>query len=122
MSYNWGPHYIVPSPALKSYEGSVQLRESLDSDLLAKELQELGISGPVVKIANPWYFRKKNTATWLKIGESSNRAENFPVTWDTTQLQNGQYEVLGLMHVFVKTGATERVIARQNTVEVAVKN
>ena len=48
--------------------------------------------------------------------------KNFPVKWDTTKLENGQYEVMGLMHVFVKKGREEKGIARQNVVEVTVKN
>jgi hypothetical protein len=122
MSHNWGPHFIVPTEALKSYSGIVKLREQLDEDLLSKELDEFGISGSISKITNPWYYRKKNTQTWIKIGESENKHENFPVTWDTRGLKDGQYEVLGLMHVFVKKNGTERAIARQSVVEVTVKN
>lgn len=122
MSYNWGPHFIVPTDALKDYSGIVQLREELDEDLLARELEQLGISGRIVRVTNPWYFRKKNTKTWIKIGESQNRRENFPVTWDTSGLKDGQYEVLGLMHVFIKKNGTEQAIARQGIVEVTVKN
>lgn len=122
MSYNWGPHYIVPSDVFKSYSGNVQLREELDEDLLRKELEELDLLAPIVKVTNPWYFRKKNTDTWIKIGESENRRENFPVRWDTTNLENGQYEVLGLMHVFVKKSGVEKAIARQNIVEVTIEN
>ena len=39
MSYEWGPHFIVPSEVLKSYSGNVLLREELDEDLLNKELE-----------------------------------------------------------------------------------
>jgi hypothetical protein len=122
MSYNWGPHYIVPTDVLKSYSGMVLLREEFDEDLLHKELQALGISGPIETITNPWYCRKKNTDTWVKIGESSNEQQNFPTRWDTTSLENGQYEVMGLMHVFAKKGTAEVAIARQNVVEITVKN
>ena len=68
MSYNWGPYYIVPSEALKIYSGGVQLREEFSEDLLHRELEELGISGHIARVTNPWYFRKKNTDTWIKIG------------------------------------------------------
>jgi hypothetical protein len=122
MSYNWGPHYIVPSEVIKSYSGAVLLREELEEDLLRKELEELGLSGPVVKVVNPWYFRKKNTDTWIKIGESLDKQQNFPVRWDTTVLENGQYEILGLMHVFVRKNGDEIAIARENVVEVTVEN
>ncbi len=42
--------------------------------------------------------------------------------WDTTSLKNGQYEILGLMHVFVKKGGEETAIARENVVEVTIAN
>ncbi len=122
MPYNWGPRYIVPSQVLKSYSGAVRLREEFDEDLLHKQLEELGLTGPIVRVTNPWYYRKKNTDTWLKIGESDDIHENFPVRWDTARLENGQYELLGLMHVFVKEGNEERAIARENIVEVTVEN
>jgi len=122
MSYNWGPRYIVPSEVLKKYSGNVLLREDFDEDLVSKELEELGLAGPIMRVTNPWYYRKKNTDTWIRIGESDDIDENFPVRWDTTRLENGQYEVLGLMHVFVKKGAEERAIARENVVEVTVEN
>ena len=122
MSYDWGPYFIVPSGVLKSYSGNVVLREELNEDLLSKELEALGIPGPIENITNPWYYRKKNTDTWIKIGESNNKQENFPIRWDTTGFENGQYEVMGLMHVFAKKGATEIAIARQNIVEVTVEN
>jgi hypothetical protein len=122
MSYNWGPKFIVPSEALEDYSGNVLLREEFDEDLLEKELEELGLSGPVMRVTNPWYYRKKDTDTWVKIGESDNIDENFPVRWNTISLENGQYEVMGLMHVFVKKGSEEIGIARQNIVEITVKN
>jgi len=122
MSHNWGPHFIVPSEVFEDYSGSVLLREEFDEDLLQKELGELGLSGPIMRVTNPWYYRNKNTDTWVKIGESDDIDKNFPVHWDTTSLKNGQYEVMGLMHVFVKTGSEEKGIARQNIVEITVKN
>ena len=122
MSHDWGPHFLVPSEAIKEYSGHVQLRERLDENLLSKELQELNMSGSILKISNPWYYRKKGEDTWIKIGESDALKDNFPVSWDTTQLDNDEYEVLGLMHVFVKKGDTEHAIARQNIVNITVKN
>lgn len=122
MSYNWGPHYIVPSEILKTYSGAVVLREEFDEELLRKELKEMGILGPIANITNPWYCRMKNTDTWTKIGESEDEHQNFPTRWDTTQLKNGQYEIMGLMHVFAKKDGKEIAIARQNVVEVTVKN
>jgi hypothetical protein len=122
MPYNWGPYYIVPSGVMKKYSGAVQLREELDEDSLRRELEELGLSGPVLRITNPWYYRRKGTDTWIKIGESSDKQQNFPIRWDTSGLKNGQYEILGLMHVFVRKNSEETAIARQNVVEVTVKN
>jgi hypothetical protein len=122
MSYNWGPHYIVPSEALNIYSGAVQLREELDDELLQKELEEMKLTGPVLRVVNPWYYRRKDTDTWVKIGESEDRQQNFPVRWDTATLENGQYEILGLMHVYVKNNSGETAIARENVVEIAVKN
>ena len=122
MSYNWGPFYVVPSAVLKSYSGAVLLRETLDESLVQKEMESLGVPGPITKINNPWYCRKKGTTTWVKIGESSDKSENFPARWDTTTLQNGRYEIMGLMHVFVKRNGAEIAIARENVVEVSVEN
>ena len=122
MAINWGPHFIVPSEAVKRFSGVVVLRENFHEDLLRKELEALGLTGAIMRITNPWYYRKKNTDTWIKIGESEDVNENFPVRWNTSQIQNGQYEILGLMHVFVKREKEEAVIARQNIVEVTVQN
>jgi hypothetical protein len=122
MPYNWGPNYLVPTEVMKIYSGAVQLREELNEELLGKELAELNLSGSVVKIVNPWYYREKGTETWIKIGESSDKAQNFPVRWNTTVLKNGKYEILGLMHVFVRTNGGETAIARENVVEVTVNN
>jgi hypothetical protein len=122
MLHDWGPYYIVPSEVLKTYSGSVRLREKLDEELLRKDLETLGLAQQVVRIVNPWYYRKKGTGTWIKIGESDDKSENFPVSWDTTKLENGQYEVLGLMHVIVKRNEQETAVARQNFVEVTVEN
>ncbi len=122
MPYDWGPNYIVPSGVLKTYSGAVQLREEFDEDLLNKELEELNFEGPVLRVVNPWYFRKKGTDTWILIGESMDKQNYFPVRWDTIGLEEGQYEVMGLMHVYVNDNGEETAIARQNIVEVTVQN
>lgn len=122
MPYNWGPFFIVPSEAQKILSGRPVLRESYDEVLLKKELEELGYPGAAINAVNPWYYRKKNTNSWLKIGESSDRQSNFAVPWDTTALKNGEYEVMGVMHVFIKKGAEERVIAGQTIMGVTIKN
>ena len=122
MAIDWGPHYIVPSKTLKTLSGRVLLRETFDEDLLKKELATLGLPGDRMNPTNPWYCRKKGTETWIKIGESSNKKENFAVSWDTTNLDNGAYEVLGFMHVWIGKGDREVAVARQNIVEVTVEN
>jgi len=122
MSYDWGPHYIVPSEVFRSYSGTVRLRETFDEDLLYKELEELGLSGRIASVTNPWYYRKKDTASWIKVGESEDRRDNFAVSWDTRHLENGQYEIMGMMHVYVREGDVRKAIARQNVVEVTVEN
>jgi hypothetical protein len=40
----------------------------------------------------------------------------------TTKLKNGEYQVLGVMHVSIKKGDDEQIIARQNVMDVTVKN
>ena len=122
MSRDWGPHFIVPSELLRKFFGHVQLRERIDEQELTQELEDLGIVGTVERISNPWYYRKGNSDTWIKIGESDDRRDNFPVSWDTSSLQNGGYEVLGLMHVHVRKGDAEHIIARQSVVEVTIEN
>lgn len=123
MSYNWGPLFIVPTEVSQVYSGTILLREDLDRDLLAKQLAKLNIKGPVSRITNPWYYRKKGESTWVKIGESEDQDTYFPVRWDTSALENGEYEVMGFMHVFVKQEDGQEIsIARQNVVDVTVKN
>jgi len=122
MSINWGPHFIVPSKNLVKLSGKVVLRESFDEDLLKKELKELGVTGSPFRATNPWYYRKKNAETWIKIGESSDRENWFSVPWDTTSLEKGAYQVLGLMHVYIKEGDRELVLCRQNMVDVKVES
>lgn len=122
MSHNWGPNFIVPTNIIEKYSGHIKLRETLDRGLLAKDLAELGLPQSVVRVTNPWYCRKEGAETWIKIGESDDEKRDFPVTWDTTRLENGQYEVLGLMHVFVREGDLEGAIARQSIIQVTVEN
>jgi hypothetical protein len=121
-SNNWGPHFIVPTGTRRTYSGPISLRETLDKELLAQELAELGLPRRVMKIVNPWYYRKIGTETWVKIGESSDETGNFPVTWDTTKVENGAYEILGLMHVFVGHGAIQATIAREAVTPLTVEN
>lgn len=122
MPINWGPHYIVPTLLIKTYSGQVSLRETYSEELLGKELEILGIHGRPIEATNPWYYRTKGTGTWIKIGESNDKERDFAVSWDTTKLENGDYEVLGLMSVRVKTGDKEMIVARQNIVPIKIKN
>ena len=145
MQYNWGPHYLVPSRALSNYSGNVLLREEFDEELLRKQLDERGLSR-IAKIINLWFYRRKNSETWTKIGESNDIPGNFAVSWNTTDLENGQYEIMGFMQAFVDSEKCEeitlangdyekwfkpikvkrklkkRVIGEQNAVEVTVEN
>lgn len=146
MLYNWGPYYIVPSKALPSYCGCVLLRDEFDKELLQKQIRERRLSGRIVRVSNSWFYRKKNSETWNKIGESSDIHRNFPIMWDTTCLENGQYEIIGFMQAFVdsvkldevtlangeyekwykpisvKKHLEKRIIGEQNIVEVTVEN
>ncbi len=122
MSNNWGPHFIVPSEKLRTFSGRILLREYLDEEILRKDLDSMGLSGAVVRITNPWYVRRTGEQTWLKVGESEDQSANFPVSWDTSHIENGAYEILGFMHVFVKQGGQQSVVSRQNIVEVTVTN
>jgi len=122
MSINWGPYFIVPSETLKTFSCRALLRETFDEDLLKKELKELGYEGDPIRATNPWYCREKGAETWIKIGESAEMKDNFAVSWDTTMLVNGEYQVLGLMHVWVKKDSREFVVARENIVDVVVEN
>ena len=122
MSLNWGPHFIVPSETLRAFSGKVLLRESFDEELLRTELQDLGLAGYPIKATNPWYCRKKGTETWVKIGESSDEEQSFAVPWDTKTLENGEYQILGLMHVSVQTEGEKVIVASQNMVDVVGEN
>ena len=146
MSYNWGPFYIVPTEVIKTYSGSVLLRDEFDEELLHKQLDKRELSGSISRMSNRWFYRKKNSETWSKIGESNDIRRNFAVRWDTTYLENGQYEIIGFMQAFVdsvkldvvtlgngeyekwykpisiKKHLEKRVIGEQNIVEVTVEN
>jgi hypothetical protein len=122
MSINWGPHFIVPSKKLSNLSGKVVLRESFDEELLKQDLAELGFSGIPIKATNPWYYRKKSTETWIKIGESSDKETWFSVPWDTTSVANGAYQILGFMHVFIKEDEKELLLCRQSIVDVKIQN
>ena len=100
--YNWGPHYLVPSKGLSDYGGCVLLREKYDEELLRRQLDDRGLPWNIVRITNSWFCRKKDTETWTKIGESSDIGGGFPVSWDTTTLEDGAYEIIGFMQAFIQ--------------------
>lgn len=53
MTFDRGPHYIVPKGIIKRYSGVVELREELDENLLEKELEVLGLPTNINRISNP---------------------------------------------------------------------
>jgi len=119
---NWGTHFTASSDASRTFSGRILLKEELDEALLRHELDELGLAGPIVKIMNQWYIRRVGQDTWLQVGESDEKASSFPVQWDSATVENGDYEVLEQMNVFVKVGHQHKVVARTNTLRVAVNN
>jgi hypothetical protein len=146
IQYDWGPRYLVPSRVPLKYSGCVLLREEFDRELLLKQMDERGLSGGIARIRNLWFYRKKDSESWTKLGESNDILRNFPVRWDTTCLENGQYEILGFMlaivdsvkgdvvtlangryekwykPIFVKKYLEKWLMGEQNIVEVTVEN
>jgi hypothetical protein len=122
VSKNWGPRFIVPTISIKKYGGCVLLRETLDEELLKKELDALGIEGYPRSVTNLWYIREKGVQTWLKVGESSRWEQDFAVRLNTREFKNGLYQILGFMNVLVKTDNGELTVARQNIAEFNLKN
>lgn len=148
--YDWGPEYLVPSKALPAYSGSVMLRCTFDRELLDKHLKTRGFSGSIARVTGSWFFRKKYSEIWTKIGESCDIRRDFAVRWDTSRLENGQYEIIGFMQAFFKNDSLKkwqridlgngeyaesgykpffvekhlekRVIAEQKIMEVAIEN
>jgi len=119
---SWGPQFQVPAISIKKYYGNVVLRETLDEELLKKELESLQIPGYPVGANNCWYIRKKGTQTWIKIGESWKWEQDFAVRLDTTTLGNGTYQVLGFMSVKIKTDEKEIIVSRQSIADFVIKN
>jgi len=119
---NWGPQFLVPSIVIKKYCGCIVLRETLDDELLRKELESLRIKGYPVGVTNAWYIRKKGTQTWIKVGESCNRHMDFAVRFDSQDFENGDYQILGFMSVRVKTDDGEKIVSRQSIAELEIRN
>jgi hypothetical protein len=93
------------------------------AERLKKELESLRISGHPIGYNNAWFIRKKGTQTWIKVGESVNRYQDFGVRLDTTELNNGTYQVLGFMSVKVeKADRKEMIVSRQNIADFDVRN
>ena len=123
MAKSWGPYLMVSSSLSKANSKKVILNESFNFDLLRQELISAGLPLEIVKVSNPWYYRRKYNARWLKIGESSDIENDFPVEWDITGLEVGRYEVMGLMHMFGEEDCLEKLVTvGQNIAEVTVKN
>ncbi len=120
--YNWGPHFMASTDAARVLSGRVQLKEEVDEGLLRRELDLMGLSGPITRIMNQWFIRRIGENTWRQLAASDERPSDFRVIWDSTSVENGDYEVLEQMNVFVKTGSEQQVITRTNTVKVAVAN
>ncbi len=119
---DWGPHFVASSEAARILSGRILLKEDVDEGLLRRDLDSMGFSGPVVRIMNNWYIRRIGRNTWLQVGTSDRRDASFPVLWDSTSVENGEYEVLEQMNVVVKHGSNQQVVARTNTVKVAIQN
>jgi len=119
---NWGTHFTASSDASRTFSGRIRLQEEIDEAQLRHELDKLGLVGPIVKIMNQWYIRRVGQDTWLQVGESDERASSFLVQWDSATVENGDYEVLEQMNVFVRAGHQDKVVARTNTLRVAVNN
>jgi hypothetical protein len=118
----WGTRLLVSTDDSRVLTGEVMLKEQVDEGLLRRDLDVMGLSGPIVKMMNHWFVRKLGQDTWLKIGTSGDPGSSAHVRWDSTSVENGDYEVLQEMNVFVKQGSVEKVVTRSNTVRVAVNN
>jgi hypothetical protein len=120
---SWGPQFLVPTISIKHYSGRVLLRETLDEAMLRKELDAMRVSGQPFAYSNGWYIRKKGTQTWMKVGESTAREHDFGMRLDTTELENGAYQVLGFMSAKVKTDdMKEIIVSRQNIADFEIRN
>lgn len=122
MSINWGLHFTATSDASRVLSGRTLFKAEVDEALLRRDLDSMGLSGPILGIMNDRYIRRVGQDTWLQVGTSGEKDSNFPILWDSTSVENGDYEMLEQTYVVVKEGATQSAIARQNIVGVAVQN
>ena len=123
MSYNWGPYLIIPSEALKNCSDVVKLQTEHDKGLPPRQLEDLGTyrwatPGNIVAITQTWYYRKKKTKTWIKIGDPNDKLEDFNVMWDSTGSKDAPYEVLGRLRVFVRKGDAEDDVAGDSAAQI----
>ncbi len=118
----WGTHFTALPDTSRTLSGRVVLREELDRAQLRRDLDQLGLQGPVVRVMNQWYIRKLGHDAWLQLGEADEQDSRFVVQWNSTSVENGDYEVMEKMNVFVKAGQEQKVVSRTNTVRVAVNN
>lgn len=120
---SWGPQFFVPTITIKHYSGRVLLRETLDEELLRRELKAMNIDGKPVGFSNGWYIRKKGTQSWMKIGESTAREHDFATRLDTTGLENGAYQVMGFMSAKIRTpDGRDVIVSRQNIADFEIRN
>ncbi len=122
MSINWGLHFTATPDTSRVLSGRTLFKAEVDEALLRRELDSMGLSGPILGIINDRYIRRVGQDTWLQVGTSGEKDSNFPILWDSTSVENGDYEMLEQTYVVVKEGATQTAIARQNIVRVAVQN
>jgi hypothetical protein len=105
------------SPLRRTFSGRVMLRQSLPWD--ASRDAEMA---EAIRVTLTWYYRSPNSENWFSIGHSADATDDFSVTWDTSRLANGRYEVIGLLQLVTGDGQGEKTVARPTVTEVVVKN
>jgi hypothetical protein len=105
------------SPLLRTYSGTVTLRQPLPWD--ASRDTELA---EAIRVTTAWYYRSLNSENWFGVGRSADAGSEFAVEWDTTLLPNGRYEVISLLQLVTGDGYGEKTVARPIATEVVVKN
>ena len=122
MSINWGLHSTATCDTSRVLSGRTLFKAEVDEALLRKDLDSMGLSGPILGIISDRYIRRAGQDTWLQVGTSGEKDSNFPILWDSTSVENGDYEMLEQTQVVVKEGTAQSTITRQNIVRVEVKN
>ncbi len=121
-SVNWGPQFFVPTVAIKQYCGCVLFRGNLNEELLKKELKSMNLEGYPKAYAICWYIRHKRIQTWIKIGESFDRINDFGVRLDTAEFEEGTYQILGFLSVTIHTEKREYIVSRQSITDFEIKH